>query len=123
MGMISKIIGLVLSAAGAVILFFGMNGDPTYSYVLFFVGLMVMFMGFSLISGGRKPAEQEAPPPTVTEIQCNNKECDFKEIREFEKGDYILKPVDAKCPKCSQKMTIEGVYIVKEDKDADKYKV
>ncbi len=120
MGMISKIIGLVLAAAGALIVVFGMDGDPTLQYVWFFIGLLLVSMGLSLITGGRKQVEQEPPPPTVTEIHCDNPECDFKEIRQFESGDYVLKPIDAKCPKCSGTMTIEGVYVVKEDKPEDK---
>lgn len=123
MGLISKLIGVLISAAGAVIVFFGMNGDPTYSYIWFIVGLMVMSVGFSLITAGRKQVEQEPPPPTVTEIRCNSPECDFKEIRAFEKGDYILKDIDAKCPKCDGSMTIQGVYVVKEEKEEDKITV
>ncbi|MFW9919158.1 MAG: hypothetical protein ACFFED_06145 [Candidatus Thorarchaeota archaeon] len=121
MGMISKIIGIIFAAAGALIVVFGMEGsDPTLQYVWFFIGLLLVSMGLSLITGGRKQVEHEPPPPTVTEIHCDNPECDFKEIRQFESGDYVLKPVDVKCPKCSSKMTIQGVYVVKEDKPEDK---
>jgi len=119
MGMISKIIGLVLVAGGAAIMVFGMEGDPTLQFVWFFIGILMVSMGLTLITGGKKQVEQEPPPPTVTEIHCDNPECDFKEIRQFESGDYVLKPLDAKCPKCSSKMTIEGVYVVKEEKPED----
>ncbi|MHA1906693.1 MAG: hypothetical protein ACW98Y_05325 [Candidatus Thorarchaeota archaeon] len=122
MGMISKIIGAAFAGVGAILVFFGMN-DPALSLVYWFIGIIVMSVGFSLITGGRKPAVQEPPPPTVTEIHCDNPECDFKEIRQFEKDDYILKPLKAKCPKCAGTMTIEGVYVVKEDEDAEKDKV
>jgi hypothetical protein len=120
MGMISKIIGAAFAGAGAILVFYGMGADPTMSLVMWFVGLLVMSIGFSLITGGRKEVQQEPPPPTVTEIHCDNPECDFKEIRQFEQGDYILKPLNAKCPKCADTMTIEGVYVVKEDKEEDK---
>jgi hypothetical protein len=119
MGMISKIIGAAFAGIGAVVVFLGMN-DPNWSLVYWFIGIIVMSIGFSLITGGRKEVQQEPPPPTVTEIHCDNPECDFKEIRQFEKGDYILKLLSAKCPKCAGTMTIEGVYVVKEDKDEDK---
>ncbi|MFW9955854.1 MAG: hypothetical protein ACFFD3_15000 [Candidatus Thorarchaeota archaeon] len=121
MGIISKMIGATLAGIGAIIVFLGMN-DPL-SYLWFFLGLIVMSVGFSLITGGKKRVEHEPPPPTVTEIHCDNLECDFKEIRQFEKGDYILKPVNAKCPKCSGPMTVEGVYVVKEEKEEDKVKI
>ena len=123
MGMLSKIIGAAFAGIGAIIVFYGMSLDATLSLVTWFIGLIVMSIGFSLITGGRKEVEQEPPPPTVTEIHCDNPECDFKEIRQFEKGDYILKPLHAKCPKCAGTMTIEGVYVVKEDKDAEKDKI
>lgn len=121
MGILSKIIGLALTGGGAVILVLGMNGTgDILSYVFFFVGLLIMSMGFSLMTAGRGRKPPTPPPPTVTEIQCDSPECDFKEIRDFEKGDYILRPLEIKCPKCTGSMTIEGVYVVRpepEEKD------
>ncbi len=123
MGILSKIIGAAFAGIGVVLVFFGMNSDPALSLVWWFIGLLVMSIGFSLITGRRKEVQQEPPPPTVTEIHCDNPECDFKEIRQFENGDHILKALDAKCPKCTGTMTIEGVYVVKEDKEEDKHKI
>ncbi len=119
MGMISKIIGLIIAATGTLVFILGMN-DPALQFVWFFIGLLLVSMGLSLITGGRKQIEQEPPPPTLTEIHCDNPECDFKEIRQFEAGDYILKPMKAKCPRCTSTMTIEGVYVVREEKEKDK---
>nr|KXH74270.1 MAG: hypothetical protein AM325_12955 [Candidatus Thorarchaeota archaeon SMTZ1-45] len=65
------------------------------------------------MTSGRQQKEEKPPPPTVTEIRCSS--CDFKEIRDFQKGDYVLKAVEATCPKCQGAMTIEGVYMVRED--------
>jgi hypothetical protein len=122
MGLLIKIIGLALTAGGALILVFGMNGTgDILSYVFFFIGLLIMSMGFSLMTAGRGRNPPTPPPPTVTEIHCDSDECDFKEIRDFEKGDYILKSVEATCPKCSGSMTIQGVYVVRpepEEKDS-----
>ena len=112
MGIVSKLLGIVLAAGGFIILFFGMNDTTVMFYVYSFVGLIVMSFGFALLTAG-KPKEEKAPPPTVTEIRCND--CDFKEIRDFKKGDYILKPVEDLCPKCQTGMTIEGVYIIREE--------
>ncbi len=120
MGIISKILGLALTVSGALILGYGMGpsaGD--LSFVLFIVGLVVMSLGFSLLTAGRKKKEEKPSLPTVTEIRCNG--CDFKEIRDYEKGDYILMPVEANCPKCSGKMTIEGVYVVREEPEKDRF--
>ena len=112
MGILSKLIGIVLAAIGFIVLFFGLNDPTIMSYVYSFIGLIIMSFGFALLNSG-KPKEEKAPPPTVTEIRCND--CDFKEIRDFKKGDYILKPVEDQCPKCQTGMTIEGVYIIREE--------
>ena len=112
MGIISKILGILLAATGFIVLFFGMNDTTLMAYVYSFIGLLIMSFGFALLTSG-KPKEEKPPPPTVTEIRCNG--CDFKEIRDFKKGDYILKEVEEICPKCQTGMTIEGVYIIREE--------
>jgi len=120
MGTISKIFGVVLTASGALILTYGMDPSAgSLSFVLFIVGLVVMSVGFGLLTAGRKRKEVKTTLPTVTEIRCSG--CDFKEIRDHEKGDYILKPLEANCPKCSGKMTIEGVYVVREEPDQERF--
>ena len=120
MGIISKILGAVLTIGGGLTLAYGMDPNTgSLSFVLFIVGLVMMSMGFSLLTAGRKKKEVKTSLPTVTEIRCNG--CDFKEIRDYEKGDYILKPLEMKCPKCSGKMTIEGVYVVREEPDKDRF--
>ena len=111
-GLVSKLIGVALAATGFVLLFFGMNDTSGLSIVYSFVGLLIASMGFAILTGGR-PKEEKPPPPTVTEIRCND--CEFREIRDFKKGDYILKVVEEKCPKCQTGMTIEGVYIIREE--------
>ncbi len=111
-GLISKLIGIALAVVGFILLFFGMNDLSIMSYVYSILGLIVMSFGFALLTAGR-PKEEKLPPPTVTEIRCN--ECDFKEIRDFKKGDYVLKSVEDACPKCQNGMTIEGVYIIREE--------
>jgi len=112
MSVLSRVIGIIFTGVGFVILFYGMGDTTLLSYVYSFLGILVMSMGFALLTGGRKK-EEKPPPPTVTEIKCNI--CDFKEIRDFQKGDYILKSVEQTCPKCQNPMTIEGVYIIREE--------
>ncbi len=119
MGVLSKVIGIVFAGIGFIILFYGMGDTTLLSYVWSFLGLLVMSMGFALLTSGR-PKEEKPPPPTVTEIKCNA--CDFKEIRDFQKGDYILKPVEQTCPKCQSAMTIDGVYVIREEPE-DKIEV
>ena len=119
MSVLSKVIGIVFAGVGFVILFYGMGDTTLLSYLWSFLGILVMSMGFALLTAGRQKVEKP-PPPTVTEIKCND--CDFKEIRDFQKGDYILKPVEQSCPKCQSPMTIDGVYMVREEPE-DKIEV
>ena len=114
MGIISKIIGAVLAGVGFFIVYFGMT--TTNDILTLFLGSIVMVMGFSLLTArSSEDATIKPPPPTVTEIQCDNPECEFKEIRDFEKGDYVLKPLGVRCPKCEGNLTIQGVYMVREE--------
>ena len=113
MGLLSKLIGIAFAAVGFVFLFLGMNDTSIMFYVYSFLGIILMATGFGMLTAGR-PKEEKPPPPTVTEIRCND--CDFKEIRDFKKGDFILKTVEDACPKCQTTgMTIEGVYIIREE--------
>jgi len=49
----------------------------------------------------------------LTEIECGK--CDFKNIRKFNEGDYILKTVE-NCPKCKEPMTITSIYQKEKEK-------
>ncbi|MEM3565991.1 MAG: hypothetical protein QXK18_03865 [Candidatus Bathyarchaeia archaeon] len=48
----------------------------------------------------------EAPPITTT-IEC--RKCGFKNVREFQRGDYVFKEVEP-CQKCNEKMIITAIY-------------
>ncbi|RDE15837.1 MAG: hypothetical protein C4K47_02300 [Candidatus Thorarchaeota archaeon] len=113
MSVLSRLIGLFISVVGATLIFMTMN-DPQ-SFIWLFVGLLIISIGFNLLTARGQPKGHKPPPPTITEIRCSNTACDFKEIRDFKKGDFVLKPLETKCPKCGSLTAIEGVYIVKEE--------
>ena len=46
-------------------------------------------------------------PKVITTLECSK--CDFKNIRDFERGDYIFKDAGP-CQKCEEKMTITAIY-------------
>ncbi|MCS7368324.1 MAG: hypothetical protein NDF57_01250 [archaeon GBS-70-058] len=46
---------------------------------------------------------------TVTRIRCDNDNCNYKEERFFQEGDYIFREV-GKCPKCNGNLYIDAIY-------------
>jgi len=61
-----------------------------------------------------------AMQPIITTIQCSK--CGFKNIRDFQRGDYIFKETDQQCPKCNEKMSIASIYReVKEKRKEARY--
>ncbi len=114
MGLVSKILGIIIAISGIAVLWFG-SSDPVWSFGYYIVGLILMSVGLTLVTSRQSTKEKKPPPPTVTEIRCDDPECTFKEIRDFQKGDYILKPMESECPKCQSPMTIHGVYVIREE--------
>jgi hypothetical protein len=56
----------------------------------------------------RKPLKLGFEPFKVfTTVQCSN--CDFKNTREFQSGDFILKKAEL-CPKCSIPTFVSSIY-------------
>ena len=46
-------------------------------------------------------------PKVITTLECPK--CDFKNIRDFQRDDYIFKKIDS-CQKCNEAMTITAIY-------------
>jgi len=57
-------------------------------------------------------------PPVTTTIEC--KKCGFKNVREFQRGDYIFKEGE-NCQKCNEKTLITAIY--REVKEKEKQKM
>jgi hypothetical protein len=51
--------------------------------------------------------------PVVTTISCQK--CGFKNIRDFQRGDYVLKEAEP-CPKCNEKTSVASIYREVEEK-------
>jgi len=63
---------------------------------------------YMLLQIQRKPSRVAFEMPRViTTILCQK--CGFKNIRDFQRGDYIFKEAEP-CPKCNEKMTIASIY-------------
>jgi len=47
--------------------------------------------------------------PINTTLECQK--CGFKNVREFQRGDYVFKQTEDQCPKCNEKtMTIGSIF-------------
>lgn len=58
-------------------------------------------------------------PPITTTIEC--RKCNFKNVRDFQRGDYIFKEVET-CQKCNENMLITAIYReVKEKKEKTRF--
>lgn len=44
--------------------------------------------------------------PLITTLLCQK--CGFRNIRDFQRGDYIFKQTENPCPKCSEKAVVIG---------------
>ncbi|MEM2142014.1 MAG: hypothetical protein QXS20_10120 [Candidatus Thorarchaeota archaeon] len=117
MGVATKLLGVILMGLGTVTFLMGMNIEPPLSILWIVLGLFSLSMGLGLINANRIQPKAKSAPPTITEVRCDNRSCDFKEIRDFLSGDYVLKPVDQPCPKCGARMTVYGVYVVREEEE------
>ncbi len=58
-------------------------------------------------------------PPITTTVEC--KKCGFKNVREFQRGDYIFKDVEP-CQKCNEKMIITAIYREIKDREKEKFR-
>lgn len=90
------------------------NGNLQEAF--FYTLLAATGVGISLyvVYAIRKRALSEKPlPKIVTTIEC--KKCGFKNLRRFEKGDYVFKSVE-NCQKCNESMLITAIYAEEEKK-------
>jgi len=86
------------------------GADDLAAGFLAIIGLVAMTMSmFTLSQSRRQAAEMKIEIPKVmTTIEC--KKCGIKTVREFQRGDYVYKELDA-CPKCPDtKQLITAIY-------------
>jgi hypothetical protein len=94
------------------------GGDQLAAGFLALIGLAALTMSiFTLFQSRRQVTEMKIEIPKVmTTIEC--RKCGTKTLREFQRGDYVYKELDA-CPKCpDQKQIITAIY--KEVKEKEK---
>jgi hypothetical protein len=111
---------LVLSLAA---LIYGISILETYPDIGYIV-LLFSFLGaaiatYALVQMRRRLSKLKIViPPVTTTIEC--KKCGFKNVREFQRGDYIFKEVEP-CQKCTDKMLISAIYREVKEKEKDRF--
>ncbi len=101
---------LMLSVAALyqAIEYFG-SGQLDYGSWFLFLGFSGLALSTYMVMQTRRKAVRlpfEAPK-VITTILCEK--CGLKNIRDFQRGDYIFKETEP-CPKCSEKTMISAIY-------------
>jgi len=118
------IIVLIVLALSVVALFVAVEtyflGDTLAASIFAGVGLIAMAMCLFLLYQSRRQAAEVKMdiPKVMTTIECQNKACANKTVREFQRGDYVFKDIDVACGKCGGKQMITAIY--KEVKQKEK---
>jgi predicted membrane protein len=92
-------------------------GEEIVAGYLLVIGFIAMTLSaYVLLQSRRRVMSMKIEKPSVmTTIEC--RKCGVKNVREFQRGDYVFKELD-KCQKCDDKMMITAIY--KEVKEKEK---
>jgi hypothetical protein len=114
------LIVLIVLALSIVALILAANvypSRPDMALYLLAIGFVAMGLSVYMLFQSRKrvASMKIEAPKVMTTIEC--KKCGFKSVREFQRGDFVFKDLDA-CQKCNDKMIITAIY--KEVKEKEK---
>lgn len=90
----------------------GLLNDALYYALLSVGGIGITTYITYLIR--KRTLSKKPEPRIVTSIEC--KKCEFKNLRKFEKGDYVFKTIDT-CQKCNEPMIITGIYAETQERE------
>jgi hypothetical protein len=111
------LIVLVLSIVALILAVNFYPSKPDMAVYLLVIGFIAMGLSVYILFQSRKrvASMKIAAPKVMTTVEC--KKCGFKSVREFQRGDFVFKDLDA-CQKCNDKMIITAIY--KEVKEKEK---
>jgi hypothetical protein len=106
-----SIVALMLSVNAFII------GNEIVAGYLLIIGFIAMALSvYVLLQSRKRVASMRIEAPKVmTTVEC--RKCGFKSVRDFQRGDFIFKELEA-CQKCEDKMMITAIY--KEVKEKEK---
>ncbi len=92
-------------------------GNEVVAGYLLIIGFIAMALSVYVLLQSRKriASMRIEAPKVMTTVEC--KKCSFKSVREFQRGDFVFKELEA-CQKCEDKMMITAIY--KEVKEKEK---
>lgn len=94
---------------------YGVGQQVVAGYLLIIGFLGVALSTYVLFQTRRRIKRLKIVSPAVmTTVEC--KKCNFKNVREFQRGDYIFKEVEP-CQKCNDKMLITAIYREVKDRE------
>jgi ABC-type multidrug transport system fused ATPase/permease subunit len=111
---------LLVLALSIVALILAVNfypSDVSMALYLLVIGLIAMGLSvYILLQSRKRVASMKIKAPKVmTTVEC--RKCGIKNVREFQRGDFIFKDLEA-CQKCNDNMIITAIY--KEVKEKEK---
>jgi hypothetical protein len=111
---------LIVLALSVVALILAINifpSRPDMATYLLAIGFIAMALSaYMLLQSRRRVASMKIEAPKVmTTVEC--RKCGFKSVREFKRGDFVFKDLEA-CQKCDDTMIITAIY--KEVKEKEK---
>jgi hypothetical protein len=95
-----------------------MEDNLTSAVFLAITGVIAMTLSAYVLLQSRRTATmmKQAPSKVMTTVEC--RKCGVKNVRDFQRGDYVYKELEA-CQKCpDDKMIITAIY--KEVKEKEK---
>jgi hypothetical protein len=106
-----SIVALMLSVNAFIV------GNEVVAGYLLLIGFIAMALSIYVLLQSRKriASMRIEAPKVMTTVEC--RKCGFKSGREFQRGDFVFKDLDA-CQKCNDKMIITAIY--KEVKEKEK---
>jgi len=102
-------ITLALSFAAIILAVYSFGSNPMVAGYLLLIGFVAMGLSIYVLLQTRKRISRLKikMPSVTTMIEC--RKCGFKNVREFQRGDYIFKE-DEPCQKCKENMLITAIY-------------
>jgi len=106
---------LVVLALSLVAIFQGveayMNNDPSGNLFITMGITTIALLTYMLLQTRRRVLRLTGGmpmQPVITTMQCPK--CGLKNVRDFQRGDFIFKETEQQCPKCNEKLSIAAIY-------------